>query len=194
MQDTASALKEYELLKNLDPDSAKELYKIIQTKKNNSSETAVLSADATKNKIPQQEAADASSKVTLSAAVSAIPQKKGLPSQTTDALAEGPASSDEIDNPEDNSMSEALRKIERTSKEDIYSVQLSVFTNNKNALSLSERLRKKGYDVFIKTEYRDNQTARYRVLVGRFSDKVEALKTSDAILKKEKLKSIIFKH
>jgi tetratricopeptide (TPR) repeat protein len=193
MQDTASALKEYEILKKLDPDGANELYKIIQTRENISSETAVLSADAAKDKIPQQEEADASSKLTLSVAVSAPPQKDGLPSETTDASVKD-ASSDEIDSPEDNSMPEALREIERTSKKDIYSVQLGFFSNKENAYSLSERLKKKGYDVFIKTEYRDNQTARYRVLVGRFSDKAEVLKTSNAILNKEKLKSIIFKH
>ena len=85
MQDTASALKEYEILKNLDPDSAKVLHKIIQTKKNISSETAVSSADAAKEKIPQQEAAVDLPKRTLSAAVSDPPQKNDLPSQTTDA-------------------------------------------------------------------------------------------------------------
>lgn len=48
------------------------------------------------------------------------------------------------------------------------------------------------HDFFIITEYRDDKTARYRVLVGRFSDKAKALQTSKTILKK--LKSIIFKH
>jgi cell division septation protein DedD len=193
MQDTASALKEYEILKNLDPDSANELYKIIQTKKNNASEAAVLSADVAKEKIPQQEAADAPPKRTLSAAVSAPPQKNDLPSQTAEASVKE-ASSDEIDSPEDNSRPEATRKIELTSEEDIYSVQLGLFNNKENALSLSRRLKLKGYDVFIKTEYRDDQTVRYRVLVGRFSDKTEVLKISKVILNKEKLKSIIFKH
>ncbi len=194
MQDAASALKEYEILKNLDPDSAEVLHKIIQTKKNNASETAVTSADAAKEKIPQQEAAVVSPKSTLSAAVSARPQKRDLPSQTADASVKGPGSSDEIDSPEDNSRPEASRKIGRISKKDIYSVQLSIFNNKKNALSLSKRLKKKGYNVFIKTEYRDNRTERYRVLVGRFSDRAKALKTSNAILKKEKMKSIIFRH
>jgi tetratricopeptide (TPR) repeat protein len=194
MQNTASALKEYEILKKLDPDSAKVLYEIIQTKKNISSETAVSSADAAKEKSLQQEAAVDFPKRTLSAAVEAPPQKKDLPSQTTDASVREPAYSDEIDSPKDNSVSEATRKIEQISDKDIYSVQLNIFINKENAYSLSNLLKKKGYDAFIKTEYRHNQTVRYRVLVGRFSDKTEALKTSGAILKKEGLQSIIFKH
>ena len=165
MQDAASALKEYEILNKLDPDSAKLLYKIIQTKKNISAETAF----------------------------SAQPAKKDLPLQTSDASVND-ASFDVIDSPEANSRPEANRKIGRPSKKDIYSVQLSIFKNKKNALSFSKRLKKKGYDVFIKTEHGDNQTLRYRVLAGRFSDKTSALKTSRAILKKEKLKSIIFKY
>ncbi len=193
MQDTASAFKEYEILKNLDPDSAEVLHKIIQTKKKYSSETAVSSAGAAEEKIPLQEAEVDLPKRTLFAAVSALPQKKGLPSQTTVALVNEPDSSDEIDSLENNSRTEAPRKIVRTSKKDIYSVQLSIFSKKKNAVSFSKRLKKKGYSVFIKTEYK-GKAARYRVLVGRFSDKGKALKTSRAILKKEKLKSIIFKH
>ena len=166
MQDAASALKEYEILKNLDPDSAKVLYDIIQTKKNILSETVV----------------------------SAPLKKKDLPPQIIDASVKRPAFSEEPDITEDDPGPEPNQKIGRNSKKDIYSVQLSFFNNKINAFSLSKRLKKKGYNVFIKTEYRDNQIARYRVLIGRFSDKTEALKTSNAILKKEKLKSIIFKH
>jgi tetratricopeptide (TPR) repeat protein len=190
--DTASALKEYEILKNLDPDSAKVLHEIIQTKKNISSEIAVSSANAAKEKSLQQEAVDFP-KRTLSAAGEAPPQKNDLPSQTTDASVKEPAYSYEIDSPEDN-RSEATRKIEQISEKAIYSVQLNVFINKENAYSLSSLLKKKGYDVFIKTEYRHNRPVRYWVLVGRFSDKTEALKTSEAILKKEGLQSIIFKH
>ncbi len=193
MQDTASALKEYEVLKNLDTDSAKLLARIIQAKKDVSSVAAVSSGDAAKEKIPRQEAAGVSPKRTLSAAVSAQPQKKVLPSQATDA-SEKAASSEELDSPEDDSGPVATRKSGRPSKKDIYSVQLSVFNNKKNALSLSKRLKKKGYAAFIKTERKGKQTLRYRVLVGRFSDKTEALITSRAIFRKEKLKSIIFKH
>jgi cell division septation protein DedD len=177
----------------LDPDSAELLYKIIQKKNNVSSEAAVSSASAATDKIPQQEAAVASPRRTLSAAVSTPPQKKDLPIQTAVASKE-PASSDEIDSSEESSGPEATRKTGRTSKKDIYSVQLSIFNNKNNAISLAKRLKKKGYSVFIKTEHKDKQTARYRVLVGRFSDKAKALKTSGTILKKEKLKSIIFKH
>lgn len=194
MQDAASALKEYEILKNLDPDSAEVLHKVIQAKNNNSSETVVSFADAAKEKVLPQKAAVVSPKRTLSAAVSALPQKKGLPPQTTVALENETDSSDEI-SLEDNLRPEAPRKIGKTSKKkDIYSVQLNIFTKKKNALSLGKRLKKKGYAVFIKTERRNKKTERYRVLVGRFSDKAKALKTSKTILKKEKLKSIIFRH
>ncbi|MFZ2197370.1 MAG: tetratricopeptide repeat protein [Thermodesulfovibrionales bacterium] len=193
MQETASALKEYEILKNLDPDSAEVLHKIIQAK-NNDSETAVSSADAAEEKIPRQEPAVNLPPKALSAVVSAPPQQKGAPSQTT-VLADEPDSSDKIDSFEVNPRPEAPRKIGKTSKKkEIYSVQLSIFSKKKNALSLSKHLKEKGYSVFIKTENRNKQAARYRVLVGSFSDKAEALKTSRVIFKKEKLKSVIYKH
>ena len=191
MQDAASALKEYEILKSLDPDSAEVLHKIIQAKKNISSDSDVSSANAAKEEIPQ-EAADGSSKPTLSPAVSSPPQKKDRPSVASEASPKD--SSYGIGGPEEASTPEATKEMGRLPKKDIYSVQLSIFNNKENALSLSERLKKKGYDVFIKTELRDNQKLRYRVLVGRFSDKTEALKTADVLLKKEDLKSIIFKH
>lgn len=195
MQDTDSALKEYEILKNLDPDSADVLHKIIQAKTNNSSETAGSSAAAAKEKIQQQGSAVDLPTKTLSAVASASPQQKVTSSQTTVALEGEHDSSGEIDSLEDNSRPEAPRKIGKTSKKkDIYSVQLSIFREKKNALSLSRRLKKKGYSVFIKTEYNNKHTERYRVLVGRFSDKAKALKTSRAILKKEKLKSVIYKY
>lgn len=174
-QDAALALKEYEVLKNLDPDSAEILRKVIQAKTDNSSETALLSADAAKEKIPP----------------------------TTDALVKGTGASEGIDGAEkvdldgleDGPRPERPRKIGKTSKKkDIYSVQLSIFSKKKNALSLSKRLKKKGYPVFIKTEHKNKQVVRYRVLVGKYPDKAKALKTSKTILKKEKLKSIIFRH
>ena len=71
---------------------------------------------------------------------------------------------------------------------------MSVSANEKNALSLIQRLRKKGYNAFLKIEYKVDQNTRYRVLVGRFAEKEEAVKQAQIILNKEKMKSIIFKH
>ncbi len=166
MQDTESALKEYEILKNLDPDSAKLLQKIIQTKGSISYKTTGSSP----------------------------PQNKDLPLQTADTSVKEPVPSDKIDSPEDNSNPESTGKSNQIQGENMYSVQVSFFADENNAISMVQRLRKKGYDAFLKIEYRVDQNIRYRVLVGRFADKSGAEKQAQIILNKEKLKPIIFKH
>lgn len=162
MQDMASALKEYEILKNLDPSGANALHEIIEATK------AVSSPDAEKEKITQPE--------------------------TTDAFVKELIPSDKIDKPAGTSEPEIPRKSKQVLNKEMYSVQVSVFESEKNAHSLTKRLRDKGYDTFLITEYRIKQSTRYRVLVGKFTKKDEALKTADIILEKEGMKSVLFKH
>jgi len=52
-------------------------------------------------------------------------------------------------------------------------------------------LSKKGYNVFLEKE---EKVGRYRVLVGKFTEKDKAVKQARTILRKEKIESVIFKH
>jgi hypothetical protein len=58
--------------------------------------------------------------------------------------------------------------------------RISVVVTNYHIISNAARIKEKA--------------ARYMVLVGSFSDKAKALKTSRVIFKKEKLKSVIYKY
>jgi DNA-binding response OmpR family regulator len=70
-----------------------------------------------------------------------------------------------------------------------YSVQVGAFQNEKNAVALSEKLKKKGYDSFIK---RDDGSAVKRVLIGKFDAPGKASVQAKLVLEKEGLKSVIY--
>ena len=72
----------------------------------------------------------------------------------------------------------------------IYSVQVGVFENEKNAISLSEELKKKGYDAFVFKYIREDKKIFFRVLIGRFHDKTEAVEYAGIVHRKEGFKSI----
>jgi cell division septation protein DedD len=193
VHDPASALEEYEILKNLDPYAAHVLHEIIETKGNIPPDTLVSYPEVAKEEMKQAETTITSPGEVSLPAVPA-PQKEGLRSQTADASVKELISSDKIAETANTSIQETPRQSEQILKKDMYSVQMNVFDNKKNALSLTKRLREKGYNTFFKEEYNNKQHARYRVLVGRFAERAEAVKQAQTILKKEKLKSIIFKH
>ena len=50
------------------------------------------------------------------------------------------------------------------------------------------------YHIISNSAWIKGKAARYRVLVGSFSDKAKAIKTSRVIFKKEKLESVIYRH
>ena len=79
---------------------------------------------------------------------------------------------------------------EKGKDEFTYSVQLGVFSNAQNALSLVKRMKEKGYDAFIEG---DGSGKRSRVLIGRFDDKKKALEQSLLILRKDGIKTIIYR-
>jgi CheY-like chemotaxis protein len=71
----------------------------------------------------------------------------------------------------------------------VYSVQVGAFQNGKNAVALSEKLKKKGYDSFV---IKDNSSAVNRVLIGKFDAPGKAAVQAKLVLEKEGLKSIIY--
>ncbi len=193
VHDTASALQEYEILKNLDPYAAHVLHKFIEKKGSISPEALGSYLEAAKEEMKRTETT-VSSPGKDSSPVAPLPQKEDLRPHTADASGKGLISPDSIDGTGNTSDRKTLRQSAQILKKDTYSVQVNVFNNKENALSFMRRLRERGYDTFLKTEYRVNQKTRYLVLIGRFEERARAVQHAEIILKKENLKSIIFKH
>lgn len=73
-----------------------------------------------------------------------------------------------------------------------YAVQIGAFKTEAIAGALAHKFKGKGYDVFVqKGTARDSRIV-YRVLVGRFEDRKEAVMLSAAVASKEKIKTTIF--
>ncbi len=81
---------------------------------------------------------------------------------------------------------------QKTDKDERYSVQVGFFGNARNALSLADTLKKKGYDAFIKKHVRNDQKMFYRVLVGHFDEERNAVALAGILKQKEELNFIIF--
>ncbi|MEW6068132.1 MAG: response regulator [Nitrospirota bacterium] len=74
----------------------------------------------------------------------------------------------------------------------VYSVQVGAFKNEINAAILIKQYKEKGYNAFIhKSTERDKGTL-YRVLIGSFNDRREAVNLANSIRKKEKISVTIF--
>jgi len=75
----------------------------------------------------------------------------------------------------------------------VFSVQIGFFGNLKNAESLAEKMKQKGYPVSLKKEENVGGKASYRVVVGKFSSRKEAAEQAADILRKEGMKAILYK-
>lgn len=82
--------------------------------------------------------------------------------------------------------------VPNTNAKGTFSLQLGFFGNERNSISLSEELKKKGYDAFILKHMSEDKKIFFRVLVGRFHEKNEAMKYAGSVLRREGMKSIIF--
>jgi len=72
-----------------------------------------------------------------------------------------------------------------------YSVQVGYFKEGRNASTLVEGLKQKGYDAFL---YEGAGEKGKRVLIGRFSGREQALEESRLILKDEGLKTVVYRY
>jgi DNA-binding response OmpR family regulator len=72
-----------------------------------------------------------------------------------------------------------------------YSIQVGVYENEKNAVLFVDKLKKKGYNVFVIKELRADNISVHKVLVGKFKNKNEALKLSKVIRQKEGIQSFV---
>lgn len=75
----------------------------------------------------------------------------------------------------------------------MYSAQMGAFKSEKNAETLTRKYKEKGYEAFVyKTGTKDAELF-YRVLVGKFNDKKEALQMVKSISAKEGVQAILFR-
>lgn len=72
-----------------------------------------------------------------------------------------------------------------------YALQIGVFAEEKNALSLIEKLKQQGYGAEIR---KDGNGPLHRVLLGRFDTIKKALEESRLILKKDGIESVIHRY
>ena len=72
-----------------------------------------------------------------------------------------------------------------------YSVQVGVYENEKNAVLFVDKLKEKGYEVFVIKDLRADNISVHRVLVGKFKNKNEALNLSIVIRQKEGIQSFV---
>ena len=189
-QDPASAIKEYEILRDLDQSTAMVLHKVLEVRGNIGPETPGSAPAGSEKTIAKAETTGTSSGTISPPSVPAAPQESQI-SKKSIAPVKVPISSDKLDRPVDISNQETPGKSRRPPKKDLYSVQVSVFNSKKNADALVMSLSKKGYNVFLEKE---EKVGRYRVLVGKFTEKDKAVKQARTILRKEKIESVIFKH
>lgn len=72
-----------------------------------------------------------------------------------------------------------------------YSVQVGAYENEKNAVLFVNKLKEKGYEVFVIKDLRADNISVHRILVGKFKNKNEALNLSRVIRQKEGIQSFV---
>jgi cell division protein FtsN len=78
--------------------------------------------------------------------------------------------------------------------QEVYSLQVGIYEDKKYADIISKKLKLKGYDVFVLRSSNNHGTFVYRILVGEYDTRKEALKQSKNILQKEGIESFIYSH
>jgi CheY-like chemotaxis protein/cell division septation protein DedD len=121
---------------------------------------------------------------------------KGLSASQPSAERKGIPAGDRSKPPlqrEASAVNEGLKepKALKGQRKEVYSVQVGAFAEEGNAVSVAEKLKKRGYDAFV--EKRHGEGLR-RVLVGRFDDYKKARRQSEVLLQKDGIKSIIYRH
>ncbi len=124
------------------------------------------------------------------------PAGKGLSASQPPAERKGMPAADRSSAPlqrETSAVNEGLKepKALRGQRKEVYSVQVGAFAEEGNAVSVAEKLKKRGYDSFVEKR---RGAGLHRVLVGRFDDYKKARRQSEVLLQKDGIKSIIYRH
>lgn len=72
-----------------------------------------------------------------------------------------------------------------------YTIQVASFAERKGAETLSQKLKKKGYDVYVAAGEIPEKGTRYRVRIGHYPSRAEAQKAAERIREAEKLSFLI---
>jgi len=75
----------------------------------------------------------------------------------------------------------------------MYSAQMGAFKSEKNAETLAKKYKEKGYEAFVYKTGTKASEPFYRVLIGKFKDKKEALQMVKNISAKEGVQAILFR-
>lgn len=75
--------------------------------------------------------------------------------------------------------------------ENRYAVQVASFPTKNNAEVLAEKLRKKGYEAYVVSQQIPQRGRWYRVRVGHYADRAEAVSISRQIKRSEKFKPFV---
>ncbi len=80
------------------------------------------------------------------------------------------------------------------SKKQVYSIQVGAFANERNAVSLVDKLKQKGYKSFILRQSRPGGKILHKVLIGKFDRRKEALESSRILLQKQGIETFIYSY
>jgi cell division protein FtsN len=81
-----------------------------------------------------------------------------------------------------------------TPGKEVYSLQVGIYEAKKYADTIAQKMKLKGYDVFILRSSGNDGMYVYRVLVGEYDNRKDALEQSKSILQKEGIESFIYSH
>ena len=144
-----------------------------------------------KAEIPKSEPKTAATKPEPKVATPKPEVKATVPKAETKAAAAKPEAKAAV--PKSEPKAAATKPKAEPSSKGMYSAQLGVFRSEKNAETLTNKYKEKGYEAFVyKTEAKDAGPL-YRVLIGKFMDKKEALQMVKSISAKESAQAILFR-
>lgn len=117
--------------------------------------------------------------------------KATVPKAETKAAAATPEAKTTVSKPE--SKTAATKPDTRPFGKGMYSAQMGAFKSEKNAEALAIKYKERGYEAFVyKTGTKDAELL-YRVLIGKFNDRKEALQMVKGISAKEGVQAILFR-
>jgi len=82
---------------------------------------------------------------------------------------------------------------EKSVKKTVYSVQIGVFKDKANAISLAKKFESKGYPASVYTSKAKDQSPIHRVLIGNFDNEKDAKNHSEKIHAQENIPVVLFK-
>jgi len=152
---------------------------------------AAASKPETKVALPNPEPKAATPKPEAKGAAPKPEVKATVPKQETKVAATKLEAKAAVPKPEPKAS--AMKSGAKPSAKGMYSAQMGAFKSEKNAETLMKKYKEKGYEAFVyKTGTKDTGLF-YRVLIGKFNDKKEALQMVKGISAKEGVQAILFR-